>query len=60
MAAPRDRSEQEISGYRDALRLIHESHADMPFTTNVMLQLHSMLFRYLPGERGAKWKPLRR
>jgi hypothetical protein len=25
----RDRSEQEIAGYRDALRLVHESHADM-------------------------------
>lgn len=54
-AIPRDRSEQEIAGYRDALSLIHESHHDMPFTANVMLQLHSMLFRYLPSE-GGRWK----
>lgn len=53
---PRDRSEQEIAGYRDALQLIHESHADMPFTTNVVLQLHSALYRYLP-EPGGRWKP---
>lgn len=54
-AAPRDRSEQEIAGYRDALQLIHESHAHMAFTTNVVLQLHAMLFRYLPSEGGV-WK----
>ena len=28
-AAPRDRSEQEIAGYRDALNLIHESGEHM-------------------------------
>lgn len=54
-AAPRDRSEQEIAGYRDALQLIHESHEHMAFTTNVVLQLHSILFRYLPSEGGV-WK----
>lgn len=52
---PRDRSEQEIAGYRDALQLIHESHADMRFTANVVLQLHSMLYRYQPGS-GGRWK----
>jgi len=54
-AAPRDRSEQEIAGYRDALQLIHESHEHMAFTANVVLQLHSMLYRYLPSEGGV-WK----
>jgi Fic family protein len=54
-AAPRDRSEQEIAGYRDALQLIHESHGHMNLTANVVLQLHSMLFRYLPSEGGV-WK----
>jgi Fic family protein len=52
---PRNRSEQEIAGYRDALQLIHESQADMPFTANVVLQLHSMLYRYQPGV-GGRWK----
>ena len=52
---PRDRSEQEIAGYRDALQLIHESHADMRFTENVVLQLHQMLYRYQPGS-GGRWK----
>lgn len=54
-AAPRDRSEQEIAGYRDALNLIHESGEHMAFNTNIILQLHAMLYRYHPGE-GGKWK----
>ncbi len=55
-SAPRNRSEQEIAGYRDALALIHESHAHMPFAVNVILQLHTMLFRYVAGD-GGRWKP---
>lgn len=54
-ATPRDRSEQEIAGYRDVLQLIHESHADMPVTANVVRQLHRQLFGYLPGD-GGEWK----
>ena len=53
---PRDRSEQEIAGYRDALALIHESHAYMPFTVNVLLQLHTLVYRYHPNP-GGRFKP---
>ncbi|MDA3934427.1 MAG: Fic family protein [Gammaproteobacteria bacterium] len=52
---PHNRSEQEIAGYRDALALIHESAHAMSFTTNVVLQLHSTLYRYL-AEPGGRWK----
>jgi Fic family protein len=52
---PRDRSEQEIAGYRDALNLVHESARHMPLAVNVCLQLHSMLYRYLPQDGGG-WK----
>lgn len=50
---PQNRSEQEIAGYRDALNLIHESGKHMPFTSNVILQLHNVLYRYManPGGR---------
>ncbi len=54
-ATPMDRSEQEIAGYRDALNLIHKSAAHMHFSVNVCLQLHSMLYRYLPQDGGG-WK----
>ncbi len=52
---PRDRSEQEIAGYRDALALIFESAEQMAFSVNVILQLHSMLYRRSTG-RGGQWK----
>jgi Fic family protein len=52
--APRDRSEQEIAGYRDVLNTIHANHSDMPFTPGVVLQLHRDLFRYTGG--GGQWK----
>jgi hypothetical protein len=39
-SAPRDRSEQEIAGYRDVLNTIHTSHANMAFEPVVILQLH--------------------
>lgn len=54
---PQNRSEQEIAGYRDALDLIHESATHMPFSTNVILQIHSVIYRYLPSE-GGKWKSI--
>jgi Fic family protein len=54
-SAPRDRSEQEIAGYRDALNLIHESARDMAVSVNVILQLHTMLYRYHAGT-GGRWK----
>lgn len=53
--APANRSEQEIAGYRDALNLINEAAADMAFSVNVILQLHTMIYRFLPGG-GGRWK----
>lgn len=52
---PRNRPEQEIAGYRDALALIHESASHMPVSVNVILQLHSMIHKYMPAE-GGRWK----
>ncbi len=52
---PRNRSEQEIAGYRDALNLIHESHREMALSVDVILQLHSMQYRYESGV-GGRWK----
>jgi len=53
--APRDRSEQEIAGYRDALELIHQSGREMPVTVNVIRQLHQTMYRFMP-EEGGQWK----
>jgi Fic family protein len=54
-AAPADRSEQEIAGYRDALALIHESAEHMPVSLSVIQQLHELPYRYQPGS-GGRWK----
>jgi Fic family protein len=54
-AAPKSRSEQEVAGYRDALALIHESGEHMPFAEGTVLQLHSLLYRYMP-QPGGVWK----
>ena len=40
---PRNRDEQEIAGYRDVLRIIHESFDTIPITRNYILQLHKIL-----------------
>lgn len=52
---PRDRSEQEIAGYRDVLATIHANQDGMRFSTNLVLQLHRDLFQYTPAG-GGSWK----
>lgn len=52
---PRNRSEQEIAGYRDVLNTIHANYADIPITSGVVLQLHRDLYRHAASE-GGRWK----
>lgn len=52
---PRNRSEQEITGYRDVLNTIHASHPHIPIKSGMVLQLHRDLYRYA-GESGGRWK----
>lgn len=52
---PKNRSEQEIAGYRDALTTIHANHAGMPFTTGIVLQLHRDLYQFV-AQQGGRWK----
>jgi Fic family protein len=54
---PKNRSEQEVAGYRDALSLIHESAKEMKISCNVILQLHKMVYSYL-SQPGGKWKAI--
>jgi Fic family protein len=43
---PRNRNEQEISGYRDVLATIHQSYDYISPTLNIILQLHRDLYSY--------------
>lgn len=54
-AAPQDRPEQEIAGYRDVLATIHGNYTNMTFTLGLVRQLHRDLFQYT-AVRGGEWK----
>ena len=54
-AEPRNRSEQEIAGYRDVLRTIHDSYEFIQPRPNILLQLHRDLYAY-SGSQGGYWK----
>ncbi|WEV59040.1 Fic family protein [Bifidobacterium sp. ESL0728] len=54
--APRNRDEEEIAGYRDVLKTIHENYAYIPLKPNVILQLHRDLFRHTPLAFAGHWK----
>ena len=53
---PRTRDEQEITGYRDVLNVIHESFDAIPLTQNYILQLHKMLYSHMNNPMAGKTK----
>ena len=53
---PRNRSEEEIAGYREVLRLIHENYDHIPLKPNVILQLHRDLYQFNPSVARGKFK----
>ena len=53
---PRNRSEQEIAGYREVLKLIHESYDYMKPNTNLILQLHRDLYQFSASGHGGRYK----
>ena len=53
---PKNRNEQEIAGYRDALAVIHESFEYIPLTPNYLLQLHKILYSYSEKDVGGRFK----
>ncbi len=53
---PRNRDEDEISGYRDVLNTIHESYDGIFIKPSYILQLHQMLYSYSSSTIGGKFK----
>ena len=43
---PKNRDEEEIAGYRDALNVIHENFEYISLTPNYILQLHQILYSH--------------
>lgn len=55
-AEPRNRSEEEIAGYREVLATIHESYDYIPVRPNTILQLHRDLYAYSKSAVGGQYK----
>ena len=55
-AEPRNRSEQEIAGYREVIATIHESYEYISPRPNIILQLHRDLYSYSQGAAGGCYK----
>ncbi len=53
---PRNRDEQEIAGYRDALSIIHESFDAIPITRNYILQLHKIMYSHMNNPMAGQTK----
>lgn len=53
---PRNRSEQEIVGYRNVLNTIHENYEYIPIRPSVILQLHRDLYALSNLSIGGKYK----
>lgn len=53
---PRNRDEEEIAGYREALSMIHESHDFIAVKPNDILTLHNYLYHFTGSGFGGKYK----
>lgn len=53
---PRNRSEQELAGYRDVLKTIHESYDYIFVKPTFILQLHQILYTYSGKNYGGRFK----
>ncbi len=53
---PRNRSEEDIAGYREVLATVHDSYEYIPIRPNNILQLHRDLYSFSSSDTGGKFK----
>ena len=53
---PKNRDEQEIAGYRDALSIIHESFDAISLSRNYILQLHKIMYSHMNNPMAGQTK----
>lgn len=53
---PRNRSEEEIAGYREVLTTVHDSYEYIPIRPNNILQLHRDLYSFSSSDTGGRFK----
>jgi Fic family protein len=52
---PRDRSEQEVAGYRDVLASIHANASTLGLSTRLIQEWHRTMYHYT-DQTGGRWK----
>lgn len=55
-STPRNRTEQEIAGYRDVLATVHESYDYIHPRPNIILQMHKQLYSFAGSSIGGSFK----
>ena len=56
-STPRNRPEEEVAGYRDALEYIHENYKAIPVSLNTVSMFHQFLYKYTNQAGGQfKWE----
>ncbi|MBR4322426.1 hypothetical protein [Treponema sp.] len=55
-SAPLNHNEEEISGYRDALNIIHTGHQNIQFNENTVLSLHRTMLSSMDYNYGGQYK----
>lgn len=55
-AEPRNRSEEEIAGYREVLATVHDSYEYISVRSNNILQLHRDLYSFSGNDHGGRFK----
>ena len=53
---PRNRSEEEIAGYREVLATVYDSYEYIPIRPNIILQLHRDLYSFSSSDTGGRFK----
>lgn len=53
---PRNRNEEEILGYRNALNIVHENYEAIPVQSNYILQLHGEMLKHTAFSYAGKYK----
>ena len=54
--APKNRAEEEILGYRNVLKLVHENYDLIPVRSSYLLQMHRDLLKYTNYSYGGQFK----
>jgi Fic family protein len=55
-AKPKNRNEEEIIGYKEVLKIIHENFENISISSNYILQLHKLLLSHTSLTFGGKFK----